>query len=44
MSINRVEASRLLAKCIAYKLCGKEFDARANFVLLAQLLGYGVQA
>lgn len=40
VQINRTEASRALAKVIAYRQCGKEAEAREWFARLARSLGY----
>jgi hypothetical protein len=39
MQVDRVNASRAMAKCIAYLACGKHQEARQWFVQLARELG-----
>lgn len=40
MQIDRTEASRALAKVIAYRQCGKEAEAREWLARLTRSLGY----
>jgi hypothetical protein len=38
--MDRKAISQAVAKVIAYKLCGKETEAREWFTVLCRLLGY----
>jgi hypothetical protein len=42
--VDRTQAAQALAKCIAYKACGKPAEARQWFLILTDLLGFKVTA
>ena len=39
--MDRSRIMQAVAKCLAYKACGKEVDAKIWFARLCELLGYG---
>ena len=40
-TMDRSRIMQAVAKCLAYKACGKEADAKIWFARLCELLGYG---